>query len=193
MAGDECSGASTGCASGDTCTATASGRLCEHPADPIGAPCNYDHVECNDFCLFTVADLSNGYCSKFCDGNADCPLTHHCDAAMAGSQTVKVCFAGAQPLPVDAAPECANDDGCGGGEYCSTMGTCTLDCRVASDCGPMSVCDPHGRCQPGSDDGGGCCGTSRGAGGPATASLLVALLLRRRRSRSQRPRCSLVR
>ena len=106
VAGDECSGASTGCAAGDTCTATASGRLCEHPADPIGAPCNYDNVECANFCLFTSADLSTGYCSKFCDTNAECPLTHHCGPAMAGTMPVNVCFAGAQPLPIDAAPEC---------------------------------------------------------------------------------------
>jgi len=183
-AGDECSGASTGCAAGDTCTTTGSGRLCEHPADVIGASCNYDRVECADFCLFTAADLSTGYCSRFCDTNADCPLTHHCDVASAGTTAVKVCFAGAQPPPVDAAPGCASDEACPGGEYCTSMGTCNLDCRTATDCGPTSICDPHGRCLPSDgNDAGGCCGTSRDGRGSATASafLLLAFCIRRRR------------
>lgn len=182
VAADECGGALGRCPDGESCEPTANGTLCEHPADPIGAPCNYDDVECGDFCLFTQADLSRGYCSRFCETNADCPLTHHCDAASAGSMPVRVCFSGAQPLPTDAPAECATDDACPAGEYCTSMGNCNLDCRTAADCGPSATCDDRGRCQSApSDDAGGCCGTSRGVDGSATAALLLAVLLRRRR------------
>lgn len=183
VAGDECTAAG-GCPAGDACVATPDGRLCEHPADPIGASCNYDHVECADFCLFTAVDLSTGYCSKFCDTNADCPLTHHCDAASAGSMPVKVCFAGAQPPPpVDASTqECVLDEACPAGQYCTSMGDCTLDCRVASDCGPTALCDPRGRCQAADgDDAGGCC--DAGGTGPTAALVpiaMVAMWVRRR-------------
>jgi uncharacterized protein (TIGR03382 family) len=180
--GDECTVAG-GCAPGETCTATAAGDLCELPIDPIGTPCNYDRIECGDFCLFTSSDLSTGYCSRFCDDNGDCPLTHHCDLASAGSATVKVCFAGAQPPPPDAATACTVDDDCATGLHCTTMNACSFDCRTDDDCAGAVGCDDRGRCQPTMTDASGCCGT-----GPASPSLPVALaltvlglMLRRRR------------
>lgn len=181
VAGDECTAAS-GCTAPDVCVTTAMGRLCEHPADPIGTPCNADLVDCEHFCLFTATDLSSGYCSRFCETDTDCPLTHHCDDASAGTMPVRVCFAGAQPIPIDAPPECVLDEHCPPGEYCTSMNACTLDCRVASDCGPTSLCDPHGRCIPADgDDAGGCCSGARGSHGSAIAGFTVLLLLRRRR------------
>ena len=192
MAGDECT-ATTGCAAGDTCTPTAAGRLCEHPAEPIGAACNYDHVECEAFCLFTAADLSTGYCSRFCETDAECPPTHHCDAASAGSMPVRVCFVGPPPPPIDAASACLVDDDCPGGEHCTSMNACNLDCRTATDCGPSARCDPHGRCIPADrDDAGGCCGTSRDARGSAIA-IVVAICLLSRRRRRRRSGCAAAR
>jgi MYXO-CTERM domain-containing protein len=191
VAGDECTD-STGCASGETCATTAAGRLCSAPAATIGTACNYDAVECNDFCLFTAADLSTGYCSRFCASDADCPLTHHCAPASAGTMTVMVCFAGAQPLPIDAGTgACTVDQECPSGEYCGAASACTLDCRSEADCPGQSTCDPHGRCDaaPSSDHGGCGCGTA-----PRDASiigvLIAGLLLRRRRKERSRPLAS---
>lgn len=186
QAGDECTPPSTGCADGETCEPTAAGRLCDSPADPIGAACNHDRIECADFCLFTAADLSNGYCSRFCADDRDCPLTHHCDEASAGSDTVKVCFAGAQPPPPDAAVECVDDEGCPTGEYCSTMGACTLACRSDDDCAGAAACDDRGRCQPGG--AGGCCGASPPGASLGLGGLVAALLARRRRRAPARAR-----
>lgn len=170
--GHECTAAGTGCTGGASCVTTDQGRLCDTAIEPIGASCNYDHVECNDFCLFTAADLSRGYCSRFCDSNADCPLTHHCDLASAGGTKVKVCFVGAQPRPDAAPPECATDDQCPTGEHCTGDGACTLDCREDQDCPGQGACDERGRCQAASGDGGGCCD----AGAPVTAAALPLLL-----------------
>lgn len=184
VAGDACAADGSGCPSGQACVTTAAGRLCDTPSDPIGASCNYDQVECDDFCLFTATDLSSGYCSRFCDTNADCPLTHHCAPASAGTQTVNVCFTGAQPTPPDAAGSCALDEQCPTGQYCSTMSACTLDCRTSDDCPRDEACDDRGRCQPGPGtppDDGGCCGTSTAPGVAPLGLAVLAALLRRRR------------
>ncbi len=188
VAGDECDPAP--CPDGQACQTTAAGRLCDSTADPIGATCHYDHIECEDFCLFTAADLSTGYCSRFCDDDRDCPLTHHCDLASAGTQTVKVCFAGAQVVPDAAPPDCVADPDCPAGEYCAAAGSCTLDCRAALDCPGGAPCDERGRCgAPADGDGGGGCGC--GAAAPASAGPvlgLLALVLGRGRRRGRRPR-----
>ena len=184
VTGHECTAAGTGCPAGASCQTTDQGRLCDTPIEPIGATCNYDHVECSDFCLFTAASLSSGYCSRFCDSNADCPLTHHCDVASAGSMKVKVCFAGAQPRPIDAMTECALDEECAGGEYCTTAGACSFDCRVDNDCGGSLTCDDHGRCAGADGDGGGCCSAEADPRGPLLAvalGLVVGLVPRGRR------------
>jgi MYXO-CTERM domain-containing protein len=191
-AGAECT-ATTGCLRGETCATTAAGPLCDAPADPVGQACNYDRIECEDFCLFTSADLSSGYCSRYCEDDRDCPLTHHCDEASAGSSTVKVCFAGAQPPPPpDAAAECTIDDDCPAATHCNTMNACSFDCRTDADCTGASGCDDRGRCTPaigGSDPGG--CGC-RSSSDPRPSALALALLvtalafaLRRRRRRPE--------
>lgn len=186
VAGDECAADGTGCPAGQTCQSTDQGRLCDTTAETIGAACNYDHVECTDFCLFTRTDLSAGYCSRFCDSNADCPLTHHCDVAMAGTTPVKVCFAGAQPV-FDAATDCATDEQCPAGEHCTTAGACTFDCRTDDDCGGSGACDDRGRCATGGG-GGGCCDANRDSTAPLAAlalGLVVGLAtIARRRGRA---------
>ncbi|MEZ4403690.1 MAG: matrixin family metalloprotease [Kofleriaceae bacterium] len=189
VAGDECAADGTGCAAGAACVTTPAGRLCDTAVDPVGAACNYDRVECDDFCLFTAADLSTGYCSRFCDGDPDCPLTHHCAPASAGTMMVNVCFAGAQPPAVDAAGGCAGDDACPAGQYCSTMAACTLDCRTSADCPRDETCDPRGRCAATTSGDAGGCGCAAGdRGGPVAATALAALVLggfgRRRRRRA---------
>ena len=189
VTGHECTPAGTGCAAGASCQTTDQGRLCDTPIEPIGAACNYDHVECSDFCLFTATSLASGYCSRFCDSNADCPLTHHCDVASAGTMKVKVCFAGAQPPPVDAMTECALDDQCAAGEHCTSAGACSFDCRVDGDCGGGGTCDDHGRCAGATGDGGGCCAAHDDPTGPLVAlalSLVVGLVPRRRQRRARR-------
>ncbi len=190
VVGDECTADGGGCPSGTTCQATAAGRLCDSAIEPIGTRCNYDHIECEQFCLFTSADLSSGYCSKYCDSNSDCPLTHHCDVASAGGAKVKVCFAGAQPTP-DAAPaDCTTDEECPDGQHCSAAGACTLACRTDDDCGGAGACDDRGRCQGASGDGGGC--GCRGSGPPTSGvvAFMLGLALVRRRRRARRPRVS---
>jgi Matrixin len=164
---DECPPA---CAPGQKCVAHPLGTLCEADPDPVGTPCNYDRVECDAFCLFTAADLSTGYCSKFCTTDRDCPLTHHCAQASAGTMTVNVCFSGAQPPPT------CSDDTCPAGQHCDDTATCTFECRVPSDCGPSATCDAHGYCVQTS---GGCCQGEPGRP-PLILVGLVALVLRRR-------------
>jgi hypothetical protein len=175
VAGDECP--TTACPTGETCTQHPLGQLCEGTPDPIGTPCNYDRVECEAFCLFTAVNLSTGYCSRFCNGDFDCPPTHHCAAASAGTSMVKVCFAG-PPVLV-----CADETDCPGGEYCDTANnTCTFDCRADADCGG-SPCDEHGRCATAGD--GGCCQSGDGGGSVVVLALLALSALGRARSRSR--------
>jgi hypothetical protein len=183
MAGDSCASDGTGCPTGQACVTTPRGRLCDTAIDPVGTPCNYDRVECGDFCLFTAANLSTGYCSRFCDTNADCPPTHHCDAASAGGMPVRVCFVGPPPPPPDAAGSCAIDDHCPSGEYCGAMSACTLDCRSDRDCPRDERCDDRGRCvvtAPQPDDG-GCCSHQRRPDALAALLVLFAVAKPRRR------------
>jgi uncharacterized protein (TIGR03382 family) len=178
--GDECPQAA--CGSGEQCVTHHDGRLCEGLPDPVGTACNYDRVECDHFCLFTSLDLSTGYCSQFCESNADCPPTHHCDVASAGTMPVKVCFVGPQP-PSDAGVDsgCITEAQCPAGQYCQTRtGTCTFECKAATDCGAGRTCNEHGQCLADPDSGGCGCDSS---GGPAPMLVLgtFALLFRRRR------------
>jgi hypothetical protein len=181
VAGDECP--APACPTGETCTDHANGKLCEGTPDPVGAACNYDRAECTDFCLFTVADFSNGYCSKFCASNMDCPLTHHCANASAGGMPVKVCFAGAQPTPMpDAGPNvepCTDDGACPIGSYCdTTAGACTFECRVSADCNGGDTCDGRGRC---ASESGGCGCRTMGRGGLLMLVVVGIFLVGRRR------------
>lgn len=167
--GDECGA----CPTDETCQPFPEGTLCAGEPDPVGTPCNYDRVECDGFCLFTAADLSTGYCSKFCEEDQDCPLTHHCDSAMSGGSMVKVCFDGAQPPPVI---ECTDDAACPGGQFCDlAINACTFECRTDDDCD--GTCSPNGQCL--ANEPGGCCNTSRE---PPLWMLGWLLLIRRRRS-----------
>jgi hypothetical protein len=172
--GDECPPA---CAANETCTSYASGTLCTGMPDPVGTPCNFDHVACDSFCLFTALDLSSGYCSRFCTTNQDCPLTHHCGAASAGSQQVMVCLLGAQPIQ----NPCNVDTDCATGQYCNGT-SCTFDCRADTDCASGAACDDRGRCTmvPVTAGGGGCQSTRA----PGLLVLLALLLTRRRGSRA---------
>ncbi|MFN0248380.1 MAG: matrixin family metalloprotease [Kofleriaceae bacterium] len=168
--GDECGA----CLPEESCVAEPLGGLCSQPADPIGTPCNFDRVECEAFCLFTATNLSTGYCSRYCEFDRDCPLTHHCDEAMAGASTVKVCFVGPQPPPP---PPCSTDDECAYGSHCDVPnGACTFECRAASDCANDMICDVRGLC---ASNGG--CNTQHGDTHLPLA-LLVVCWLRRRRS-----------
>jgi hypothetical protein len=152
---------------GERCVEHELGRLCEGAPDPVGTPCNFDRVECDNFCLFTKVNLSSGYCSKFCEVDTDCPPTHHCDDASAGSMTVKVCFEGAQPPPPPTG--CDTDDACPAGQHCAA-GECTFECRVPEDCGGGATCDARGTCVSVGDDGGCRAGES-----PSALWLLLGL------------------
>lgn len=175
IAGDECDR----CAVDEPCAAYAEGNLCTGTPDPVGTPCNYDRVECDEFCLFTALDLSTGYCSRLCEIDRDCPRTHHCAPASAGSQTVRVCTVGAQP-------PCSDDNQCRAGEYCDlATGDCAIDCRTSDDCGG-ATCDDHGRCAPAAPGGCGCAsepGAHRG-----WWAAVIAVVLWRATCRRQRPR-----
>jgi hypothetical protein len=175
--GNECELAGApGCPEAETCAQYPLGRLCTGVPDPVGAPCDYDRVECDAFCLFTATDLSAGYCSRFCERDTDCPLTHHCAEASSGGQPVKVCFVGPQQPPP---PECARDGDCPGGTHCNA-GACRAECQASSDCGPTAACDQRGACV--AIEAGGC--SSAGGAGMLAAAWGVALLAVRRRRRA---------
>ncbi len=204
---DEC-GPAQACPSGETCQAGDLGTLCSDDAVPIGTLCNREVAECEDFCLFTASDWSIGYCSRFCGTDVDCPLTHHCADAMAGTSAVRVCFEGPQAQPdagvvvmdagvvvmdagleVDAGTtqEDAGPAMCG---VCPrrtrcdvATGTCTFECRDHADCGAGRLCDDDGVCvaAPPEEDTGGCACTQ--ASGPSAGLWLCAaagFALRRR-------------
>ncbi len=176
IASDECTGDGS-CNQGETCEPFAQGKLCAGTPDPVGMACNYDRVECDGFCLFTAADLSTGYCSKFCTVDLDCPLTHHCDEAQAGGSTVKVCFVGAQPPPPTP---CTDDTLCPDDQFCDVAaGACTFECRTTADCG-SATCTPRGACVD--DEPGGCCNTSTPAPPWLLGLLGVVYLITSRRS-----------
>jgi hypothetical protein len=174
--GNECPPACTW--PGETCQTYSLGALCTGQPDPVGAPCNYDHVACDGFCLFTALNLSSGYCSKFCTSNADCPLTHHCALPTSGT-TMMVCLLGPQPIQ----NPCKVDTDCPTGQYCNGT-SCTFDCRTAADCGANMTCDDRGQCAAVSAGGGGCQSTPS----PGWFALaLIALATRRRGSRAASP------
>ncbi len=177
--GDECP--PTTCAAAETCAPYALGSLCTGTPDPIGAPCNYDHVECEAFCLFTALDLSTGYCSRYCTANADCPPTYHCGKASEGTEVVGVCFPGApvEPDPPDPPMTCAADDGCPLGQHCDVArGACTFECRTDADCAD-ALCNDRGTCEPMTLAGGGCASHHGGLG----LGVLVFAACARRRKR----------
>ncbi len=178
--GDECAITATcDLANGETCQQFAEGTLCGGEPEPVGTPCNYDRVECDAFCLFTAADLSAGYCSQYCEVDTDCPLTHHCDSATAGSTSVKVCFDGAQSPP----PPPCSDETCSAGEFCDAdTGACTFECRSSADCGSGLACSENGRCVEA--DGG--CSVSERSPAAWLVGLWLACLLARRRATSRR-------
>lgn len=162
---DECATAGE-CTDDDTCDPYEYGNLCTVHPDAIGDVCNYERIECESFCLFTVADLSDGYCSRFCEQPEDCPVGFVCNDASQGMQSVKVCFVD-PAQSVDAGPGvpmCNSDDDCPAGRYCGPEQTCTYDCVEAIDCPSGTACQTNGQCLAGEDGGGGCgCrATSRG-------------------------------
>jgi hypothetical protein len=174
-AGDECATAAD-CDPGATCETYARGTLCTPQPDPLGAPCNYDRVECQGFCLFTALNLSSGYCSQFCDGESPCPSGFACRPASAGGTPVMVCFAdesaGGDP---DAGPDpgCADDTQCPATQFCGPDAQCTYECLIDIDCADRLVCGERGHCVTDPGTGGGGCAASRGA---APWFALLALL-----------------
>lgn len=186
--GDECTSAAD-CDPGATCEAHPLGTLCAPQPDAIGAPCNYDRVECAHFCLFTALNLSSGYCSRFCDTSDECGQGFVCQNASAGGDPVKVCFVDPDYVPADGGFRdimCSADDGCPGGWYCGDMSLCTRDCREDLDCnGAGLVCQTaRGKCVAANGSDGGCgCGSSGLGGGLAVLMAALGLVLGRRRRR----------
>lgn len=180
---DECTDPGQ-CPAGESCDVYAQGRLCSTTADPIGAACSYERIECGHFCLFTEVDLSAGYCSRLCDVPEDCPNGFHCAEASAGGQPVRVCFVDEVTAP-DAGPGpdsgpgvdvCTVDDDCPGGQHCGVDGECTYACLEPIDCPAGSACDPRGRCVSASGGGGGCgCASGESTGVPVGGALLLWL------------------
>jgi MYXO-CTERM domain-containing protein len=181
---DECIN-SNQCEEGALCETYALGTLCSPQPDPIGESCDYNQIDCEDFCLFTVADLSAGYCSQFCETDDDCPDRFACKPASAGSMDVQVCFSD-DTRRIDAGPlveTCASVMECASGQYCDSAGSCTRDCAEDRDCeGNSKVCNGVGQCV--TDTGG--CGCTAGSN-PRTQALwlllltgLVGLLFRKR-------------
>lgn len=184
---DECADAGD-CPADESCESYTHGTLCTSPADLIGDPCSYERIECEHFCLFTAADLSDGYCSRFCEQPDDCPAGYLCQDASLGEMPVQVCFVEPdEPPGPDAGPgpgQCAVDDDCPPTQHCGADGQCTYECLEPIDCPSGSMCGARGHCVPADGDGGGC-GCEVGATPPAGLWLLALLglgLAVRRRS-----------
>lgn len=170
---DECIN-SNQCDEGELCESYELGTLCAPQADVIGTSCDYNQIDCEEFCLFTVADLSAGYCSKYCETDDDCPDRFACDRASAGTSNVRVCFSD-DTRRIDAGPlmpeQCASIADCAAGLYCSGEGSCTLDCREDRDCSGSKVCNGVGQCV--TDTGG--CGCASGNSSQRTLGWILFL------------------
>lgn len=186
--GDECAGVGD-CAEGDLCESYERGTLCSPQANAIGADCNYNKIDCEEFCLFTVANLSSGYCSRYCEVDNDCPDRFACNDASAGAMPVRVCFKDDTSRRLDAGPvegSCIDSIDCDNGQYCGDDRLCTFDCREDFDCNERSqTCSSEGRCQVTSSGG---CGCQAGGNRPWQGVWLLFALcglwtLQRRRTR----------
>ncbi len=182
--GDECSGVGD-CAEGDLCESYERGTLCTPQADPIGADCNYNKIDCENFCLFTVANLSAGYCSRFCEVDNDCPDRFACNDASAGAMPVRVCFKDDSSRRPDAGPvegSCVDTIDCDNGQYCGSDSLCTLDCREDFDCNDSAQrCTSDGRCEVAESSGGCGCNSGQTPKGTWPILALFGLWMYRRR------------
>ncbi len=172
--GDECLPGE--CPNEAICETYERGTLCSPQADPIGAPCNYDRVECEAFCLFTSTTLSTGYCSEFCDSDSDCPDRFACKDASAGGSAVRVCFSD-DTRRIDAGPVtgCMNTTDCQSGYFCNSSGSCDRECAEDRDCeAPAATCAQDGQCISKTDGG---CGCDASNSGTSTLLLLLGLAL----------------
>ncbi|MCP4445779.1 MAG: matrixin family metalloprotease [Myxococcales bacterium] len=167
--GDECV-AGENCSDGSPCETYERGTLCSPIADPTGTDCNYDRIDCDGFCLFTTTDLSEGYCSKFCEADNDCPDRFACNEASAGEMPVKVCFRDDTSRRPDAGPmegSCVDTVDCEQGQHCGSDGFCLLECREDFDCSDSAhECTSDGRCGPPQRGGCGCSSGGAPAGAP---------------------------
>lgn len=191
---DECAESSE-CPGSGTCERYAHGTLCTSPADAIGAMCNYERIECAHFCLFTSADLSDGYCSRFCEQPGDCPGGFACQDASLGEMPVQVCFVepvapgpDAGPGPDASSGACTIDGDCPSTQHCGADQQCAYECLEPIDCPSGTVCGARGHCVPADGDGGGCgCRTAAMSGGPGGPGLwllaVFALWISARRRR----------
>lgn len=184
--GDECADSSE-CDEGATCESYAMGTLCTPQPDPIGASCDRDRIECEDFCVFTSFSLTSGFCSMFCD-DEPCPDGFECRDASAGSNPVRVCFPGSGGGSDAGAigTPCADNGECPMGQFCGATGTCTLECREDFDCNDTSLeCSGAGQCVPASS-GCGCRAANNSGGLAALLLLFLGGYVSRRRTRPQR-------
>ncbi|MBM4397775.1 MAG: matrixin family metalloprotease [Deltaproteobacteria bacterium] len=99
------------CGDGHACREVAGVTVCDEVHDPVGAPCDKRHLNCDDMCFisfyecssicaFTAGDYSEGYCAKLCGKFGQCPGGYDC--AHLVSPPVAVCL---REEPGDPGPE----------------------------------------------------------------------------------------
>ncbi|MEL6182739.1 MAG: matrixin family metalloprotease [Myxococcota bacterium] len=105
--GDGCTN-DTDCPEGHTCqtfTEPDSGqqaRLCSEPHGTWGDPCSSNDLRCEGYCLFTISDLSDGFCSDLCNPEAEqspCPEGWSCQNIQTASNPLFFCRESDEPEP----------------------------------------------------------------------------------------------
>lgn len=103
------------CRQGERCepyTSQARGEtvnICGEIRGTCGDPCSGDDLNCEDMCLFTRTDFSEGYCSSLCETDDDCCGGFFCHNFGTPSNPYRACRidpnAGADEGGEDVAPE----------------------------------------------------------------------------------------
>lgn len=80
--------------------------ICAEIRDELGAACSRTSFNCPEYCIFTNADATAGYCSTACTVDEDCPADYHCDEPRrflydVPTEEERLCVVGA-PEPEDS-------------------------------------------------------------------------------------------
>lgn len=109
---------------------------------PVGSACTANSQCTTGECR--ILGFPNGYCTKSCSANSDCPSGSRCGADPNDSSgTSKVCLEAC--APAGSAASCRTDYVCDQHNV-SGGGGCVPECNSAITCGAATTCDARGFC-----------------------------------------------